>query len=329
MLGSRTTASAVIHDLGLDRAPYNVSVSRFLSSIIAIEEVHGTNLIRVTATFSDPQLAAQIAQRVGERAVALAQKVNADEGLRARDFISEQLKVAKARLDSAQAEYLAYQDSAQIEALKKDVEAALDERGDILDLLVQIETEKAKLSVREAELAKRVRVDTLKKSVDSESALVGAARAGSSGAPSVAPLLTESISTVYEDLDTDIAASRANLAALEKRKAQLVDLRKLDAPALAQLSLLYKRTGQLARLQVELDLTQKNYVEVASRYEAARLQVGARSVQLEVLDPAVVPDGPESRNVLRDVAFATLLALTASVLAVVVLQALRLSGRAA
>lgn len=325
LLESRTNAVAVMHDLGLDRAPYNLPVSVFLSSVITIEEVRGTNLIKVTATFGDPQRATQIAQRVGERAVALAQKVNVDEATRARDFINEQLGLAKSRLDRAQGEFIAYQDGAQIEALRKDVEATLSERGDILNLLVEIETEKARLAVQDEELTKRKRIDVLKKSIDTEPALADAARARAGTGTSAigAQLQTESISTVFEELDSDVAATRTNLAVLEKQKAQLVDLRHLDAPALAQLSLLYKRAGQLARLQVELDLAQKIYVDVASRFEAARLQVGARSPQLEVLDPAVVPDRPESRNLLRDTVFAALVGLSASALVAMFLQAVR------
>jgi succinoglycan biosynthesis transport protein ExoP len=325
LLESRLMAAAVIHELGLDKAPYNLAPARFLSRFISIEEVHPTNLITVTATFDDPQRAAAIAQSVAEHAVTLAQKVNIDEATRARDFINEQLGLAKERLERAESDFRTYQNSAQIEALQKDVDATLGERSDILDLLVKIEAEKAKRTRIEEELAKRQRVDVLKKTIDSEPVLSAASRDRAAAGTSVLgmQLQSESISSVFEELDGELASTRANLAALEAQKAQLVDQRHLDASTLPQLSLLYERTGRLARLQVELDLAQKIYVDVVSRFEAARLQVAARSAQLEIIDPAVVPDAPESRNVVRNSALAGLIGLTASVLAALVLQAVR------
>ena len=51
------------------------------------------------------------------------------------------------------------------------------------------------------------------------------------------------------------------------------------------------------RLDLEKKLAEKTYSEVVGRYEGARLQVAARSAQLQVIDPAVVPSRPISRQV--------------------------------
>lgn len=328
---SRSSAAAVIKELGLDKAPYGLTPSAFSAPLVSIEELHATNLIKVTTSFSDPQRAAAIAQGLAEHAVELARKVNVDEATRAQKFINEQVGTAKARLEKAETEYRTYQEGAQVEALQKDIEATLKERSGVLNLLVKIESEKARLARFEEELSKRTRKDMLTKTIDSEPVLADALRDRPDSRQSILgmQLKAESISGVFELLDSNVATTRANLAGLEKEKAQLVDLRHLDGASLPQLSKLYARTVQLAHLLAERDLAQKIYAEVASRYEVARLQVGARSAQLEIIDPAVQPDLPEPRNLLRNVLFAGLAGLTASALFAMLLQAVSAAGRRA
>jgi len=202
---SRGTALAVIHDLGLDKPPYDLDASVFLSQVLSLEEVRASTLLKLTASFSDAERAAAIAQRVAERAVALSQKVSSDESARARDFISAQVAVAKKRLDQAEADYAAAQEHAQSEAFKKN----------------------------------------------------------------------------------------------------------------------YAEQSKVNQLRIQRDVAERTYKDIASRFELVQLRVGARSAQLEIVDPAVVPDAPEPRHLVRDVLFGTLVGLTASILIAIVSQALR------
>jgi uncharacterized protein involved in exopolysaccharide biosynthesis len=325
LIESRSIAAIVIRELALDKPPHGLTPSGFLAGVLSLEEVRGTNLIRLTVRYPDPVLAATIARRVAEVGISVANKVNTDEAGQARDIIKEQVDLAMLRYDRADKAVRSFKDTAQIEALKKDVEGTLAIRGTLLELLVKVEAERARLTRIDQELAKRTRVDTLKKTVDDGPILTEGARAGGATPAGAAglQLRTEAVSEVYETLDAEAAKIRANLAALEKQKAQLVDVRDIDASKLPKLSLLYAREGELARLEVERDIAQKSYVGVATLYESARLQVAARSARLEVIDPAVAPDQPLPRNTLRDTALAGIAAFSVAALAAMLAAALR------
>ena len=89
---------------------------------------------------------------------------------------------------------------------------------------------------------------------------------------------------------------------------------KLGAPQVAQLTQLYGKETELARLETEFDLTKKVYTDVATRYEQARLQVVSRTAQLQLLDSALPPDRPVSPRPVRDAAIAVTVGLIVSIL---------------
>jgi uncharacterized protein involved in exopolysaccharide biosynthesis len=274
MVESLSTAAAVMHEVGLDQGPNPMRPSEFLEQIMSVSEVRGTNLIRVTVVYTDPALAATMANSVASHAVQVARDVSATEATHARDMIKKQLDEARRRLDEVDRSLRLFRQQAQIEAVQKDVQAQLAGRLGILDLLVSIASEKAKLARMEEELKNRPRVDTLNR--------------------------TESVNKVYEDLDQEAATTRAYLASLEKQKTELVDVRKLGADKLAALNNLYALEGELARRQVEQDLAERIYVEISQRYEVASLQVVGRSAELSVIDRAVPADRPVPRQVARN-----------------------------
>ena len=74
-------------------------------------------------------------------------------------------------------------------------------------------------------------------------------------------LRDEEVNAVYQRLDEEVATSRAKLAGLERKKAQLMNVNKIGAVKFPSLSLLYEREGQLARLELERDLARKVYGE--------------------------------------------------------------------
>jgi uncharacterized protein involved in exopolysaccharide biosynthesis len=274
MIESLTTAAAVMHEVGLDKPPNSMRPSEFLEHVISVSEVRGTNLMRVTVVYTDPTLAATIANSVAKHAVDVARSVSAAEAVHAKEMIGKQVDEARRHLDESETRLRTFKQQAQIEAVQKDVGSQLSVRGGILDLLVSIASEKAKLARMDQELKDHPRFDTLNK--------------------------TESVSKVYQDLDQEAATTRAYLASLEKQKTEIVDVRKLGASKLAALNRLYELEGELARRQVEQDLAEKIYTEISRRYEDASLQVVGRSAELSVIDPAVPADRPVSRQVARN-----------------------------
>src|SRR5207244_12642941 len=121
----------------------------FLDKVMSVSEVRGTNLMRVTIVYTDPALAAKMAKSVADHAVQVARDVSAAEARYARDMIKKQLDEASKSLDIADTRLRTLKQQAQLEAVKKDVEAQLAGRLSILDLMVSIASERAKLTTME------------------------------------------------------------------------------------------------------------------------------------------------------------------------------------
>lgn len=321
---SHALAAKVIQELGLGESPYRLSPTTFFGSVVTIEEVRNSTIFQLRARIGDPVLVARLVNRVAELAVETSRRVSQQEAVRSRDDIKLQRDEAQSRMGQSEAQLRAFRESSQIELLRKDVDALLGQRGQLLTLMVGIETEKARLAKAEEELSARQRIDTVKRTIDSEPALMESARKSTNQSTDLLglELRNEFVNPVYQALDQQIATSRTNLAALERQKTQLVDVRKLDAGQLKQLTQLYEKEGELSHLEMERDLARKVYTEVATSYETARLQVAGRSAQLQIIEPALPADRPESRRVARNTLIALVVGLMLSAMGALVHNAL-------
>jgi len=323
LIESRAVASQVIKETKLDEAPYWISPSKFFDDVVEIEEVRNSSVLLVHGRLRDPVLVAEIVNRVADLGTLTARRVSQQEALQARDDIKLQLDEAKMRFEQATAKLDDARKAAQLELLRKDVDAELEQRGALLDLRINIEAEKARLARAERELAGRQRVDTVRRTIDNDPALMEAAR-NSDGKPKDLlglQMQSEEINPVYQELDKQVATSRTQLAALERQQAQMT-ARKLDDPRLDRLTEMYGKESQLGRLEMERDLAQKIYQEVANSYESARLLVAGRSSALQILTRAIPPDKPESRKIARNLLIGTLSGFLLSSLLVLVRESL-------
>ena len=323
LIESRAVASQVIKETRLDEAPYWVSPSRFFGEVVEIEEVRNSSVILVHGRLRDSNLVASIVNRVADLGAATARRVSQQEAAQARDDIKLQLDEARMRLDLVTAKLDEARKGAQLDLLRKDVEAELEQRGALLDLQINIEAEKARLAKAETELKSRPRLDTVNRSIDGNPAMMEAARHadGTSRDLLMLQMKNEEINPVYQELDKQVATSRTQLAALERQKAQMT-ARKLDAPQLARLSTMYDRESEIGRLEMERDLAKKVYEQVANSYESARLLVAGRSSGLQILTRAIPPDKPESRKIARNILIGTLSGFLLSSLLVLVRESL-------
>ena len=302
LIESRVVASQVIKDTRLDQPPHNVSPSSFFGTVVTVDEVRNSSVLLVRGRLNDPTLVADVVNRVADLGAETARRVSQQEALQARNDIKLQLDEAKTRLDAATVRLDNARTASQLELVKKDVESALEQRGALLDLQINIEAEKARLTRAEQELSKRNRVETVRRSIDGDLALMESARTVDGKPRDLLGLQTnnEEVNPVYQDLDKQVASTRTELAALERQRAQMA-ARHLDEPKLTRLNEMYVKESELARLEMERELATKVYQEVASSYESARLLVAARSSGLQVLARAIPPDRPESRKVPRTV----------------------------
>jgi len=280
MVESLTTAALVVREVGLDKAPYNMRPSDFLKAI-TVSEVRGTNLITVAVAMSDPELASKVANNVADHAVQSARRLSAGEAGYVRDLVKEELDQARQHLDQAQKSLREYRQQARVEAIKKEVELRLGLGGPavfmddpsrargLLDVLLKIASEKAKLASAGRDLASRGR--------------------------------TTANDPVSQGLETAAASARSSLAALEQQQSELMKAHPLDSGTLAILDRLYVAETELVRREVERTVAEKIYSELSQKYQDARLQVIGKSAEFVVIDPAVPSDRPLPRHLARNI----------------------------
>jgi uncharacterized protein involved in exopolysaccharide biosynthesis len=316
-----TLASQVIAELALGD---ELSPQTFIERALSVEEVRGTNIVRVKVTLPDPGKAADASRRLAHKAILLTQRITQQEGAAIQEQLKSHLSDAHERLRSAETELLAYKQDAQVEVIKGDADAQLKERSALLSLVVTIESERARLSAAEAEIKRqqplltairmpaaedalrraaaedalrRATAEDALRSTDAEDAL---RRADARAAPEEADaqhldLSNRYVNPVYQTLDFQIATSRTRIAALERQRDELVNVKKIGGKELEQLNELYRRQIALARLQANFDLATKVYDELSLRFEQSRTRPFGTTAQLQIVDDALPPDRPVSR----------------------------------
>jgi len=377
LLESPSLIAVVLQEFELSAPPHRMTPYGFLANNLAVREIPDTGILSASVRFTDPDKLVKIANKYASSAVDLAGRLNQDETKYARELLKVQADQARTRLTEAENELEAFRRKAQIELLRRDVEAILDHRPDVMSLQVDIEAERAQLRQAEIELSKQERVRDVRRSLDTipDTPIVPAPpatepnrpsekgplwsppssmpqrgkggaerpREGEASAPTTpstgtratapaapsAPLPLRSelndpyVNPVYEVLARDVAQSRAKLAGLEKRRQQLVSELKMSAPSSTMLETLYRSETQLAHLTGEHEVARNAYMNAASKYEDARLQITVRSPRLQILDFALPPDRPVLPRIPRNVAAASMLAFTLTVIAVLLFDSSR------
>lgn len=326
-------ADAIIQEFKLDQPPLQMTRNDFLGEVLGVQELRGTSLIQLRVRMADADAAARIANAVAAKAVDLARRLSQDEAVQARDYIKVQMDEAGKRLSEAEQRLKDTREASQLEALKKDVDSMLDERAELMKAEVKIAGLRAKVAKGEEELAKRTRFLVATRSIDTDPSMMEAARAAQGSAPNAPPsvigltLRNEIVDDVYRSIDEQLASDRAELSEFEKQRDTLVRSKGPLNGRLPQLTELYRREAEVARLEVEKDLAQKIYVDVSSRYQSARLQVAGRSAQLQIIDPALPPNQPLPRNTVSRTMMGLVIGLVLGILVVFVRQAIASAER--
>ena len=289
--------SQVITELGLKQPPHNLTPYAFLNGALSVEDVRGTNVVKVKVKLRDPVLAANASTRLAQKAILLSERVNQHDGASIQEQLKKHLDDAASRLRKTEEELLTYRQQAQLELWGTDTDAMLIERGGLLRLVSEIEGEKARLRTAEQEIKRQTPVLSVGRAVGAEAAMRRAASAAGDTADAESLDLTNQfVNPVYETLDFQIATSRAKLAALEKQRQHAVEVQKLGGSELTKLSELYRRQIELARLQANFDLAKRVHGDLAVRYEESRTESTGNTAQLQLLDEALPPDRPLSRG---------------------------------
>lgn len=347
LIDSRPVASRVAARLNLDGPG---AVERAVSATT----VRNTSLVRITATATNPQLAAELANVTAEEFVAFFRETNRASVSEARRFVEEQLRLARARLEASERAIQAFRESRQIPALATSTTQVLSEIA-----ASQSGLDAARLQLRETE----TRLAAARTRLEREQPVIVASRSTSDN-----PVFSQyqnrlvqlelqraTLAQTYtpqhprmEQIAREIAEVRSRLTA-EARTAIAEEItvnNPVHATLLANVaSLEVDRTAVAARVQAlevmhrrrqaagmsvpgaetefnrltrENRVLEANYQTLSTRYQEILLrenQAGFFPASLHLVEPAAAPNRPVPSSLPRTAAAA---ALAGMVLGVVV-----------
>ena len=272
--------SKTIDKFDLQKPPYELSVESFRRrSILRVELSKNTRLLEVTVEFPSARLAAELCNYFVSEAVAFNEELNSRDAEKARVFVKEQLDRAGQGVEVARQKLLEFNRSSALEELRESVRRLLSEKS-------ENETELAALSL-----------DLTRNSAKKESL---AADSSSSDPDSAVRFRimemqseTASIKATVETLRKMLETNKQSLGRLEKEKA-------------------IKESTQRQLLD-EYDVARENYATLSKKYQDASINVGARSTDLKMITPAVVPERPFKPRVLLNIILAAGFGLLVSV----------------
>lgn len=277
--------------------------SELLTNVVTVRAVPNSSLIRVVARLDSAELAATVANRFADEAVAAASRAGRIDVDMVESELKRMLDAAAERLRAAEKAYDDYRTSARFEIVEREVDTLVGQRSELMDVVVELEGERARLARLESDLSRLTPVTALRDSVVNEPALAEAARAGAATSRDLLGLQMqrEESNAVYANLNEEASRTRAHVAFLEQRRQRLAAAAGLQGSQLSRLTQFYAQESMLERLNSERRIAQDSYEEIAESYNGSRLAAVGRTPQVLLVDPAVAPDRPLSRYLARNV----------------------------
>ena len=252
--------SKTIQKFELHKAPYELSVDSFRRrGMLKVQLSKNTRLLEVTVEFPNAQLAAAICNYFVEQAVAFNEELNSRDAEKARLFVKEQLDRAGQSMEVARNRLLEFSQSSTIEGLRESVRSLLAEKSENETELASLHLELTRTAAKRESLA-----TSSERSGDPDSA----------------------VQYRIVEMQSEIAAIKASMEALRK----VLETNKQTLARLEKEKALKESTQQ--QLLDEYDLARESYATLSKKYQDASINVGARSTDLKMITPAVVPERP-------------------------------------
>jgi len=273
--------SKTIQKFNLQKTPYELSVDSFRRrGVLRVELSKNTRLLEVSVEFPNAQLAAEICNYFVNQAVAFNEELNSRDAEKARLFLKERLDHAGQSMEVARNGLLEFNQSSTIEGLRESVRSLLAEKSENETELAALHLELTRNSAKRDSLASSSR-----SADDPESAVQYR----------IVEMQSESagIKATMETLRKVLEANKQTLTRLEKEKAV--------------------KESKLQQLLDEYDLARESYTTLSKKYQDASINVGARSTDLKMITPAVVPERPFKPRILLNIILAAGFGLLLSV----------------
>jgi uncharacterized protein involved in exopolysaccharide biosynthesis len=285
----------VLEDTHLDKPPFSLTVSRLQSAMTAQIPPAG-NAIVVEVQLGDAMMAARAATSAARRVLDAARRQDQTSSS-SLSSLRTQLASAEAELAKAQETLVEFRRASQIEKLRADVTAMIQERERLPEVVARMEGETTRLKEAEARLAQTPRTILLKKEI-------GGAQ----------ELSDEAVNPVYDALAREVVASQISLAALASEKQSASGA--LNPQALSALD---AGENRLSSLMDDVAQARNLRNQFADSYQQAA-DLPPSQFPMEVIDEAAVPNRPVTPQMTMNVSEGVAVGLLLSVIAAALLH---------
>jgi uncharacterized protein involved in exopolysaccharide biosynthesis len=121
LVASYGVVSETLKETGLDRTSF--TSQSFVDEALDVRPVPSTNLVRLSVTLADPAAAQRAASLLATKIVAVTQRIDREGREAARNTLDREVAGARAAMEKAEQELLAFQTEANVEKLEADARA--------------------------------------------------------------------------------------------------------------------------------------------------------------------------------------------------------------
>ncbi|MCI0424065.1 MAG: Wzz/FepE/Etk N-terminal domain-containing protein, partial [Acidobacteria bacterium] len=310
-----------VEQFQLHRPPYELTPYKFKNRrILEVKLSKNTRLLEVTVEFPDARLAAEIANYFADNAVNFNEELNARDTQRTREFLKQQLDEARRSMERSGQMLLEFSRASRLEELRESVWNLLEEKSENESRLARLGTELSRTAAERSSLSEELKNQEpkieLKRSLAENPVFresVKEASSQSGGLPPTALMKEEAVNPVYQQVQSGLVEANSELLSL---KAGIQSLEKATESTRRKLALLLRekasKESTLERLTREYELASEGWAALNRKYQDASINVSARSTDLKVIAPAIVPERPVKPRVPLNVLLAVALGLALS-----------------
>lgn len=294
---SEGALAATLAHFKLAEPPDEMS-TRALQNSIDVEALRDTSLVQISAEMSSPQLAAEVANFLAQRIMALNDDLNDAEMGSSRTFVENEAKLAAANLQAARGELLQFQQAANLDILRKQLEVRLERLSQLeierQNVALGLANANAEIGRLDKDLGGQTKTLKMRRHLANDAAYQGALGKLSGTRPEELLGLAmddEEVNPTYAFLERRLVEARAAAAALGARRDQIERLAEENAAGLERVQdeLVAKSVAQ-EQMRHSYDVASDADTLLRQRLQAANLDVASKSTVLKLVDPALPPD---------------------------------------
>jgi tyrosine-protein kinase Etk/Wzc len=265
-------ASEAVSKFHLDQAPFWLTPQRFRQGgYLDVLNPKSTRLLEIQVEFPDARLASDIANYLAQRAAEFNARLNASDTVAAQKVLKQQLDGAASQLAEIESKRLKLREKARIESKEQQLSI-------FLDLKKQLSTRIEDLRLSLAQSESRAKF------------LEGA----------------QSSQAARDQFVSSAADAQAQRAGLQAATAALTQANSEIDRLLADVT---GARSEIEKVDRDYALAREAYEGASRDYRNASLAVSAKSVDLKLLAPALVPENPVRPRILLNTTLSALLGL--------------------